>query len=181
MKKILPALFSKHFFLLTVILTSIFGMCTFSDSYLYARNKKSKHAKKKKIERKYKQLQGDFSYTVENFVVILEEWITLCQKLDSKVQDLESKSLYRDQELVGMREYLQNLVTVCEEVKDKVQDLEPISMYQDQKLVDIQDYLYKKSLDPSYCPFDLFIEWYNVPFPLYGLDEERCILEEVLD
>lgn len=74
---------------------------------------------------------------------------------------------------------LEDLVSKSDELEKRIQKMEAKSLRHDQKLVNIRDYLYAKSLDPTYCPFDMFKKWYEEPKHFKDdSDNDRHILGE---
>ena len=141
--------FCRKSFSLLVILFTFFLVWATCDSPLYAGVKKGKHEKrhtKKQLARKYTQLKEDYNYTVANFIVILDRVVNLCKELEETVQQLD--------ENVQTHSF-------------QIHNLETHSLIHDSKLLNIRDYLYQKSLDPTYCPFDMFKKWYEEPVHLH--------------
>jgi len=102
--------------------------------------------KKKQLQRKYTELKEDYNYTVANFIVILDRVVNLCKELEETVQQLDD-TVHRH----GFQ----------------IQNIDAISLVHESKLLNIRDYLYQKSLDPTYCPFDMFKKWYEEPVHLH--------------
>lgn len=134
---------------LLAIMFCFFIMCSATDTVLCGHVKKTKHAKplkKKQLQRKYTELKEDYNYTVANFIVILDRVVNLCKELEETVQQLD--------DTVHTHGF-------------QIQNLDAISLVHESKLLNIRDYLYQKSLDPTYCPFDMFKKWYEEPVHLH--------------
>lgn len=68
---------------------------------------------------------------------------------------------------------LDQLSDVLKDHEIRLQKLQTHSIYQDQNILSIREYLYQKSMDPTFCPFDLLKKWYEEPFNVNLVDEDR--------
>lgn len=99
----------KKFSLLTMIL-SLFFVCYSVDPTLYAGNKKEKNQKKSqkakaaKLKKQHKELQEDYQYTMEHFVLLLQRLVTVYDELGDRMYEIENKSLIHDKELFLIKE-----------------------------------------------------------------------------
>ena len=141
--------FCRKSFSLLVIFFTFFLVGSPLAPPLYGHVKKAKHTKpmkKKQLQRKYTELKEDYNYTVANFIVILDRVVNLCKELEETVQQLD--------DTVHIHGF-------------QIQNIDAISLVHESKLLNIRDYLYQKSLDPTYCPFDMFKKWYEEPVHLH--------------